>query len=114
MDIAHGGELFERLQDGALEESQAVEIAKNLLQAVAHLHQQGIMHRDIKPENILIGSPGGTDILLADFGLAIKADKADSVVGTLSYIAPEVREGCVQYVGVCVCLGLGLCVCVCS
>ena len=91
MDIARGGELFDRLQKGALDEATAAVMAKHILQAVAYVHEQGIMHRDIKPENILIGSPGGTDVMLADFGLAIKADQAQGIIGTLQYLAPEVR-----------------------
>ena len=97
MDMAHGGELFERLQDGPLDETSAVLVAKKILLAVAHVHEKGIMHRDIKPENILIRSPGDTDILLADFGLALKADRADDVVGSLQYMAPEVRDLCWQH-----------------
>ena len=97
MDMAHGGELFERLQDGPLDETSAALMAKKMLLAVADVHEKGIMHRDIKPENILIRSPGGTDILLADFGLALQADRADDVVGSLQYMAPEVRDLCLQH-----------------
>ena len=93
MDFAPGGELFERLVDGPFDEASAILVARNILQAVAHVHEQGIIHRDIKPENILLRSPGGTDVLLADFGLAIKAEQANSLSGTLQYMAPEVRDG---------------------
>ena len=94
MDMAYGGELFKRLQDGPLDETSAALMAKNMLLAVADVHEKGIMHRDIKPENILIRSPGDTDILLADFGLALQADRANDVVGSLQYMAPEVRDLC--------------------
>ena len=91
MDIAHGGELFDRIGDGPLDEFSAAAIVKNILKALAYLHKQGIMHRDIKPENVLIGSPDGTDVLIADFGEALKADWSDECVGTPQYMAPEVK-----------------------
>merc|ERR1712224_380333 len=90
MQFARGGELFDRLQDGPLDEASAIVVAKNILRAVAHVHEQGIIHRDIKPENILLRSRGGTDALLADFGLSTQAEQADAVVGSLQYMAPEV------------------------
>jgi len=93
MDIAHGGELFDRLRQGPLDEATAAVVAKHILQAVAYVHEQGIIHRDIKPENILIGSPGGTDVVLADFGVAIKAGQAQGIVGSLQYLAPEALNG---------------------
>lgn len=91
MDIAHGGELFDRIGDGPLDEFSAAAIVKNILKALAYLHKEGIMHRDIKPENVLIGSPDGTDVLIADFGEALKADWSDECVGTPQYMAPEVK-----------------------
>lgn len=42
--------------------------SRQILTALAHLHQQGIFHRDLKPENLLIGQ--NLVIKLADFGLA--------------------------------------------
>lgn len=66
-------------------------IMRQLLSAVAYLHETDIVHRDIKPENILINSP--SDIKLADFGLAkvIQGWLVRSTpCGTSYYIAPEV------------------------
>ncbi len=52
---------------------------------------QGVLHRDIKPENILLSTKG--EIKVADFGLAINIakERPQSRVGTLDYMAPEVR-----------------------
>lgn len=54
---------------------------------------QGVLHRDIKPENVMLGDDGG--LRLGDFGLAINTSREQpmSRVGTLDYMAPEVREG---------------------
>ena len=105
MEFAQGGELFERLVHGPFDEASAILVTRNILQAVAHVHEQGIIHRDIKPENILLRGSGRTDVLLADFGIAIKAEQADDVCGTLQYMAPEVRDGSTEpiaFLAVCV------------
>lgn len=69
-------------------------IMKQLLEAVAYLHEQSVVHRDIKPENILINTP--SDIKLADFGLAKVVQEWDvrsTPCGTSFYIAPEIIRG---------------------
>ena len=71
-----------------LEEQKS--IAKQLLLAVQYLHDNGIMHRDIKAENILMN---GKNIWLSDFGLAVKADRATTPVGTPAYMAPDFYAG---------------------
>jgi len=71
-----------------------VRIARDLLAALAHAHQQKIIHRDVKPDNILL-SPGG--VVLVDFGIAraIEVSGSDRLtrsgiaVGTSTYMSPE-------------------------
>ena len=68
--------------------SRAVDLARELLDALAHLECNGVYHRDISPRNVIIGKAGPK---LIDFGLAREAEEADkSSVGTLFFRAPEV------------------------
>jgi eukaryotic-like serine/threonine-protein kinase len=71
-------------------------LAEGLLRALAHIHQAGVIHRDVKPSNVLVGAGGSPK--LTDFGIARPSDatqitQTGHVIGTLRYMAPEVREG---------------------
>lgn len=71
-------------------------LARGLLDALAHIHEAGILHRDIKPGNVLL-APDRTP-KVTDFGIAKTDDttaltRTGQVVGTLKYLAPEVTEG---------------------
>ena len=93
------GDLFEFIvKRKKLTEVEAAVITKQLISAVAYLHENSIIHRDIKPENILINSEN-LKIHLADFGLAKVVQEWDvksTPCGTSFYIAPEIIRGIEQ------------------
>jgi eukaryotic-like serine/threonine-protein kinase len=94
MQFVPGENLAERQERG--EEVDCELLARELLEALAHIHAAGILHRDIKPGNIVI-EPEGTAKLI-DFGIALPRDataltSTGLVLGTERYAAPEVMEG---------------------
>lgn len=66
------------------------ELFLQILDAVIHMHGQGVFHRDLKPENILVKSISDPIVKIADFGLAsTKGLTTGKFVGSLQYAAPE-------------------------
>ena len=93
-----GRTLREALRSGDLSDEEVVELAAQVLDALAHAHRAGIVHRDVKPSNVLLEDTDELGARLLDFGLA-QFDGADTltavgdVPGTLAYIAPERLAG---------------------
>lgn len=99
MEFAEGGSLAQRLEAGPLDQAEVLRVGLGVLDALAAVHQAGIVHRDVKPSNVLLTRAGV--VKLADFGLA-RATDADATlapgplapaVGTLRYMAPELARG---------------------
>ncbi|MDR1834090.1 MAG: protein kinase [Propionibacteriaceae bacterium] len=93
MEYVPGGSLRGALNaDGPVKLGQALEIARQVLSALALAHSKGIIHRDIKPENLLLAADGAVKV--ADFGIARAINESrvtatGVVVGTVGYMAPE-------------------------
>ncbi|KAG5176968.1 hypothetical protein JKP88DRAFT_270786 [Tribonema minus] len=97
VELARGGELFERIvQKVTYNESEARNVVRCLLRAVAYCHSRGVVHRDLKPENLLLVSPDDDySIKVADFGFAdhVAPDKLlKAQCGTPGYVAPEILK----------------------
>ncbi|KAI9471839.1 MAG: kinase-like domain-containing protein [Benjaminiella poitrasii] len=96
-ELAMGGELFDRIcQKGSYTEQDAANITRTVCDAVAYLHDNGVVHRDLKPENLIFRTADeNSDLLIADFGLSriIDSEKFDvlrTTCGTPGYMAPEI------------------------
>jgi serine/threonine protein kinase len=99
LEYMEGGTLAERLEQGALSLPESLAYARDLLSALRHAHEQGMIHRDVKPRNILLTKAGVPK--LADFGLAwlTAPDTSDqdtgarvTTEGTRLYMAPELID----------------------
>ncbi|GAA3370420.1 Stk1 family PASTA domain-containing Ser/Thr kinase [Streptomyces sannanensis] len=95
MEYVAGCTLRDVLRErGALRPRAALDILEPVLAALGAAHRAGFVHRDMKPENVLIGDDGRVKV--ADFGLVRAVDSVTnttgSVLGTVSYLAPEQIE----------------------
>ena len=103
MELVEGRSIDQVLPASGFEIETTLELAVQIVGAVAAAHEAGIVHRDLKPANIMIGAGNRTKVL--DFGLAKMAPmqsedeetqlltQAGTVLGTVPYMSPEQLSG---------------------
>jgi eukaryotic-like serine/threonine-protein kinase len=110
LELVEGETLAERLARGPLPIEDAMEIARQIAEALEAAHERGIVHRDLKPANVKLTPDGKVKVL--DFGLAkaltgessspdvstsptitAAATQAGVVIGTAPYMSPEQARG---------------------
>jgi serine/threonine-protein kinase len=99
MPFVEGETLRQRLdREGRLPLDRALAIARDVIEALAYAHAQGVVHRDVKPENVFCYQDRA---LVADFGIAKVMDRPEAdtltrvgtMVGTAAYVSPEQAGG---------------------
>lgn len=101
MPLVHGGTLADALAEhGALSPSLVAQLLRQLLDALAAMHESHWVHRDLKPANLLLDATGdgAPHLLLADFGIAlhetdVRLTETGFAHGTPGFMAPEILEG---------------------
>jgi hypothetical protein len=106
MQYVRGEELAALVQRERLEIPRAVDLMLSLCAAVQAVHDRNVVHRDLKPENVkVVKEKRGETAMLLDFGVAKvlgshpifganpKLTAADSIVGSVEYMAPEQASG---------------------
>jgi tetratricopeptide (TPR) repeat protein len=105
MELVEGRPLNAMVSDDGLPAETVIRYGVQIADALAHAHERGVIHRDLKSPNVIITPEGRPKVL--DFGLAkqviqgseettlseVELTEAGAVVGTLSYMAPEVLSG---------------------
>ena len=89
-----GGTIYEFLKEhGKPTETHAINVIRQILEALAYLHLKQFIHRDLKPENIIFNDKNFDKVTLVDFGFMTRCEEFKLLFtrcGTPGYVAPEV------------------------
>ncbi|HEY0639123.1 MAG TPA: serine/threonine-protein kinase [Pseudonocardiaceae bacterium] len=92
LQLVQGRTLRQRIAEGPMAAADMARLGARLADALAHVHDGGVVHRDVKPANVLLDAQDRP--YLADFGVALLAGAprrtaSGMILGTASYLAPE-------------------------
>ncbi len=98
MELIEGVDFLNHVRPGALDVPRLRPALRQLVEAVAALHQAGKVHRDIKPSNVLVTK--AARVVVLDFGIAVESEPTsalktveDGMAGTTEYMSPEQCAG---------------------
>ncbi len=104
LEFVDGVSLAHKVGGKPQDANEAAAMVETLARAMHHAHQHNVVHRDLKPANVLLAADGTPKI--TDFGLAKRLEgqsstqtRSGTIIGSLSYMAPEQALGEVHQIG---------------